>query len=813
MDVNGDGLPDVVIIYRIGDSPLLFHVFLNNGDGTYEDLPSVLLVGDPMGSDTISQQSIVRMADLNGDGLPDLVVLNTSGIHVCLRSGDIGNGGWTSCQTVTFAQLGWPDPSICQMPPGAPFVDWTWMQIADVDGTDIPRVLVFSYCNNNSGARHFASLLVAPNGPRPGLLSDITAIGGLSTHITYGVSTDPQLGITPAIPVPVWLVTTITASNNLTGTQARTLTTDYEYQQPVYDPRQREFVGFRVVFEGYAGANGAPGLTRKTTFINEACGTQATCENRPDYSYYEGLRDLPVLIEESDAATGSRLRTTVNRYQLNWTYATTMGGRLVLLEWLYQQDIYLWDQQSSISTTFYPTSLSDAGPTLTVELPISGSDLRHRSYLDGFGNETASVDFGKLGSDQPILVNRVWQLPPGDKTGWNYRETSIQTSYSDPTGLNSSGSIREYIYTYDPIGRLSSATGALSGTRILPRSNPAGSTAPTPSDASDTAPHNVMLATFSYDTLGNIQSVVTPGNRCIGFDYDVLFNQLPYHQYTYVAGCMSSSPLTASVAYDRGFALPTKVYSPANELTQRSYDAFGRLIEEDQPSAIAYGVTAPTPAIRVHYLNDTGPIRVVDTQTVDGDEQAAFLIDHYRYVDAFGDTLATVDRGGSQSDNKSTWIISNVHTRYPNGLLARVNKPSYFYGDISGFQPASYVPGTPSRSLTYDSLARVLSGTDYKGGLTTFTYHPAALAVDIRDPEQTAGEHTGAMTTLFADGHGRRTKIDQHFTNGPLGESGDLLTTAKYQASGEPTTITISHAASVLYTRSMIYDFTGPLGV
>jgi hypothetical protein len=89
-DVNGDGSPDLVIAnalptlfdYGIGRSGnLTVRVLLGNGDGTF---------GPPQAFATGSTPSSVAVADVNGDGRPDLVVANTGDntVSALLNKGD-----------------------------------------------------------------------------------------------------------------------------------------------------------------------------------------------------------------------------------------------------------------------------------------------------------------------------------------------------------------------------------------------------------------------------------------------------------------------------------------------------------------------------------------------------------------------------------------------------------------------------------------------------------------------------------------------------------------------------------------------------
>src|SRR5262249_38360262 len=63
-DVNGDGRPDIVTVNTDSND---VSVFLENADGTYQQTQSLAVGVAPSG---------VAVADLNGDGRPDIVTAN-----------------------------------------------------------------------------------------------------------------------------------------------------------------------------------------------------------------------------------------------------------------------------------------------------------------------------------------------------------------------------------------------------------------------------------------------------------------------------------------------------------------------------------------------------------------------------------------------------------------------------------------------------------------------------------------------------------------------------------------------------------------
>jgi hypothetical protein len=82
-DVNGDGRPDLVVADTYGSlsgGHGAVSVLLGNGDGTFAAATIYSSGGDDPHS--------IAIADLNGDGNPDVVVTNVGGVDVLLGNGD-----------------------------------------------------------------------------------------------------------------------------------------------------------------------------------------------------------------------------------------------------------------------------------------------------------------------------------------------------------------------------------------------------------------------------------------------------------------------------------------------------------------------------------------------------------------------------------------------------------------------------------------------------------------------------------------------------------------------------------------------------
>jgi hypothetical protein len=158
-DVNKDGIPDVVVSQGISQGAI--GVSLGNGDGTFQPAQAYSGVGvTPYG---------LAVADINGDGNPDLVVAtNCAGGGVCSGKGSVallfGNGDGT------FQAAGVLDT-------GALYA--TAVAVADVNGDTHPDLLVTNRCTTGSNCSGLASVFLG-NGDGTFASAQNYSTGGLS---------------------------------------------------------------------------------------------------------------------------------------------------------------------------------------------------------------------------------------------------------------------------------------------------------------------------------------------------------------------------------------------------------------------------------------------------------------------------------------------------------------------------------------------------------------------------------------------------------------------------------------------------------
>ena len=130
-DLNGDGKPDLVVANQCSDSACMNHgfvgVLLGKGDGKFQPVVTY----DSGGYVAFS----VAVADVNGDGKPDLVVANVCASSSCTSGGAVsvllGNGDGTFQAAKSYGSGGEDAYSVA---------------VEDVNGDGKPDLLVANYC-------------------------------------------------------------------------------------------------------------------------------------------------------------------------------------------------------------------------------------------------------------------------------------------------------------------------------------------------------------------------------------------------------------------------------------------------------------------------------------------------------------------------------------------------------------------------------------------------------------------------------------------------------------------------------------------
>lgn len=833
-DMNGDGITDIVRLRR-GDIhywPGRGNGYFGTGDpldcpqGTFDQNADVSMEGSPFYTDI--QATTLRLDDVNGDGLADLVQVNFDDVSVWLN---VDGKGWTQRYIID------------NTPPSPVYANR--VRLTDVNASGTLDIL---WGDGNS-----YKYIDLAGGVRPHLLQKVNNGLGKTTEITYGTSAQEMLDAKNAdnpwqttMPTLVHMVKQVTEKDNLTiaGRPPATYVTRYSYRDPVYEGRQREFRGFREAEATKVGDSNSPTSITRSVFLLGECRDETPNDNTADCSNSERWRDnprealkgLPVVTETRNEA-GVYLSTTHNHYTLRHLYSG-LDGRAVRYAFLDQADSYLYDTanfDASPTTTSEPAAsvetqqgsefLVDAEkPGETVSLTkrsiLGRKQIRSQTRVDGFGNQTTQIAQGVVDEDEVITSHSVPVLLEADGSGWLWR-----TERQAVEGANHPGILRNVqTHQYDQNGDLESTTATIDGAMPLDRAQ-SDSAGAHPLRTAQTA--DVIVAQNQYDPFGNLVRSDGAGQRSSEVEYDSLYEQLPITETVYAgpqsltnagASGFGNNGLVTQAEYDRGLGVVTSALDANDQPTAIVYDGFGRLLElyKPHPDPLQAGTLSPKASVRIQYFlpPTSGQYHsIIHTETQDGEDLSdESYLESWAYVDGMGRTIVTLSEAepaaGSSQSTLQRWIVGNLSEWDQKSALRRKYLEFFYTGDPMNFNFASR-PSGPYGRQRYDAFGRQLQTFDLDGTVTLQSvYH--ALSTDLWDAAdlEPGGEHTGSFASESKDGHGRTVETAERFRADGVMET--RYTRTEYLPTGEPEIIRrVRGDTPEQTTRWFVYDTAG----
>ncbi|MCB9575836.1 MAG: VCBS repeat-containing protein [Polyangiaceae bacterium] len=830
-DMNGDGITDIV---RVRKGDIRYWPGRGNGfwgTGKRDDCPAggfgsnrhVLMDASPQYSD-VSGDSL-RLDDVNGDGLTDLVQIRFSDVDVWLN---VAGTSWTKRHIITGTPA---SPSYANR-----------VRLADINGSGTRDILW-----GNANKYQYMDLA---GGERPSVLTRVDNGLGKSTFLEYSTSTQEMLAADTAgtpwesrMPTVVHVVKRVTETDNhsVAGVGPGVYVTEYSYADPVFEGRQREFRGFKHASATRLGdANSPTDITDSTFLLGEcvdedagdgidACAVDQRWRDNPR----EALKGLPVITEKRDA-TGRYLSTELTAYRLRRVYKG-LDGRDVRHAFEETKTSVLYDTDN-----FVPADQTFPLPLVQVELDphVDGSTatvaglevmvnvtarsnnlavIQSASTVDIYGNQRTATAFGCVqgcsSTDETIVTTTTPGRPTQDPTGWLWR--TVSSNVEGQTYKNFQGKLKETDVTYNARGVPTTTTAHLHHTLALDRfhETAGAAVAATPADASQ---DGTITSSSSYDDFGNLTQESGPDGRCRGMGYDTTYGMLPVTEEAYRGGCGVSPLTTTADLYDRGLGLVTKVTNMQAQPTLIEYDAFGRLAATYAPDPDAVGASL-MPSVQVEYLlpPDLGTPQapayhsIIHTRTQDGPSPSDdSFIESWSFVDGMGRTLVTLSEADVSAGDGGDWVVSGQVSFDAKGAVQRKCLDKFWTGTPQAF-PFGAAPSSNCGEQTYDAFGRGKVTTDLDGTVTLWNvYH--ALSTDMWDAEDLGG-HYGTYASETKDGHGRTARTDERFLDpGGSGNVYKRTTTTKYLPTGEPWTITRSaDNTTETVKRWMRYDSLG----
>ena len=824
-DLNGDGLLDLAYIatgtsvkYWPGRGTGYFGTGEEPAPGTaFCPSDRWIAMPAPAGSvPTFASPDETRLEDINGDGLEDLVHLGPSRIRVWLN---LGGEGFAAPRDITGVNLARPGGLVP-------------VRVVDIDGSGT-RDLVYGDVASGLVYRDLSG------GQRPGLLVELATGLGKTTELSYTTSIKERFDAaaagtpwTTTMPLVVHLVKTSTVRDHLgvVGRPDGNYVTTYAYRDPVYDPRRRDFQGFKDVETRALGDASSPTIVSRESFLLPACedlepeaGIPSPCVPAGRYRD-DPLEALSGLGVESHVlgVDGTPFSTSHRAYKIAALYTGLDGRRVRQITTPYATS-FLYDTKPGSDRTPYDFPVQD----VYADVPLNASASRnlhlYQTYgtqgtfkyhdTDIFGQSPFDIDygcnFGCTPLDESIQAVHYSYPVADDPGGWMFRP-----SFSYVMGAPAYEVRRSMTYEYDGFGHLLRTTGELGGTLPLDRFHASGGTiAPAPTGASVDA--TINLGEQTYDVVGNVVAAKGPNGRCSSVAYSTDYGDLPVSETTYAgttaaSGC-GTTQLTTTAQYDRGYGKVTDAFDLHGEHTTAVYDGFGRTVVIYAPRPGDPTTTGPLPHVYISYDLPTDdrarPYTSVYTFTLDGiDDNTYEYKEAWSIADGLGRSIVTFAEADLAGGDGGTLLAQGLNVYDAKGNVIRAYEPFFFSGNPLAMNLGD-TPPSPSITMGYDALGRLVDRHAQDGTYVLHTDYRGFLqdTWDAADLTAAHPQHDTYVTTQM-DGHGRSLSVTERERVG--GNVISRTTEQEYLSSGEVDLIRRTTESGTV-VRWMRYDTLG----
>lgn len=719
-DVNGDGLPDIIQGQNNGTETR--KAWLNTGSGWTESstwAPPIIF------TNTTHVDIGVRFADLNGDGLTDILE-DYSNVSSTVGNAWINNGnGWVSNNTwqspVAFTQNG----------------NNIGRRLADVNGDGFSDILI-AYGNNSVD---YNDTWVS-NGSAPFLLRKITNELGGVTRISYSASTDFDNTVNgvSSLGFNLFVVKNYTANNSLTGTFGIFANTSYNYTGGRYDYPNKEFVGFAKTTEFLPDSSyvnhyfhqdeALKGKEYRTEIYSSSNALFSRSESIFSYTNHSGYFNVSLLSQASYLYDGA---STPRVTGINYTY-DAFGNPIQIVSqgdfsiagdekydrvayvsnasaWIIglpsRQQSFASDNVTRVRETRYWYDGKPHGSS-----PRKGDMTQVQQWLDGSAGPTTRYEYDSFGN----VVRTI--DPLGRETQYVYNLRDGTFTYADKI-INPLGHQTDFAYDLG------------TGNKLWEKKND-------------------ITKYFYYDSFGRIIKEVEP--------YDSY--ELPTAEYTYsldgnppemigISQRTTANNTIETLFYYDGLAqfIQMKRKAEGNSQIVRDffYDGKGNAISTSIPSFASYSTSITDPLANERYVNYTYDAlkRVTRVTNADGTNKS---------VTFDRSTITTYNELGIRKA-----YITDSHGRITN-VLEYNNDPVAKY---------NYEVDVYNTSYEYDALDKLVKITDALGNTFTYAYDTLGRKTSFSDSDTGNWSYTydlaGNMVKQVQNGGGSLVTGDGYY--------------------------------------------------
>jgi RHS repeat-associated protein len=667
-DINGDGLNDVV---RVRPTEVIYCASM--GHGVFDESVQIPILDKILSSGHNGQVEKAVLKDINGDGLADLVIERAE-INTLWYWLNLGTDEFSSVHMITnMPHINGPDTA-------TRWADMNGNGTVDLiyaDSDSEPRLRIVDIGELVGGSGHPNLLTGIDNG-----LGAVTAIGYSPSTDLYLEDTAEQDSWQTTLPFPVQVVSEVT-TEVATIEDTEIYQQSFDYWSGYYDPNEKKFWGF----------------ARETTLEQGDAAVQ-TVQTTSEFHTGQTHKSLKGKLSSLEVADGNG--NVFSRDENTWSWRilhTGIDGRKVA----YPHNTQILQEIS--------------------EGPATPAYLQTSFEYDDYGNVISENRYGIIDPNIPaadpnrfspggdeILISRQFIT---DSNSWiiNHQKSELTTDLG--------GNLRaESRFYYDdlPFGKVDK--GNLTQQE----------------DWLDTSDSYIPTLKSQFDEYGNITRITNANGHVREIGYDGLMHIYPVSERIQTDDDPKHD-LILSVGYQYGYGQISDANDFAGAKSYFDYDVFGRLTVIRKPSGAWE-----------KYEYDLGsPVSHISTRIRENDANDTF--DSYTYFDGLARKL-----GSKIEAENDEWRFVDAVSFNKRGLERRKWLP--YITPISDYELPDY--DDPNHlSFAYDVRDRIVKTTNPDGTYSSVVYEP--LVQHLFDENDNADSNT--PKTLRYDGLERLVQV------------------------------------------------------
>jgi RHS repeat-associated protein len=736
-DMTGDGLLDVVRVFRRH-----IEYWPSTGVGRWDERRLLFLTGDAP-----ERFSPARcfLADVNGDGVTDVIYVDGDAIYLWINRQ--GEGASPAIR------LRYPPP------PATGTVRTADMLATGTDG------LLFGL-SQRPAQRETYRFLDFTGGTKPYLLNRIENGVGGRTEITYGASTthrtrdrDAGQDWSTFLPRAVQVVNEVRRTDAVTGIAA---TTSFRYHEGHYDARAQRFVGFTVVdaIEDHGGGS-LPARVRHHYLLGNAEQSPGIAAQRLHALRGQLHRKETFGIDESEF---DERPYVVERTE--WgvrAVAVAEDGREVLCAHPVQRAVERFERTESASRIVTDLVHDDFGNVLsetrTGSSPVPGEPDEVLELAGEYINDTTRWILG--------LPIRRTMFAGGQ------RLDDVRMYYDDlPLGEATQGLLTRR----ERLAFTSTLLQQAFGTLALPALDTLGYRTIAVAGGESEVWFDEYRA--DHDARGNVVRLRDAFGNASTIQYDAV------HQLDPVRTENAEGHVHVADYHPRLGSIGA-LTDPAGNITRYEYTALGRVAREIRP-----GDTDAFPT--VEYTYDTSSVPISTTMVrrrIAGQADSRRSVSYY---DSRGNTLQT---RGLLDDG--TYQVSGLEIRDMRDLIIE-SRPA-FASTSAAFLLSEGSAGA-SPSFQYDPLQRTTEVVNAAGQRSRALYTPVGMEFHDTQDNDATSPYANTPRRQRVDPFGRILEVEE------VTDTGSVATSYAYDEKGRLQRIADANGSQLL---TQMFDFAG----